>query len=112
MSFVLLVEDDVDSREAMKELLELDGHRVDLAGDGVEALAAYRPDVHEAVICDVGMPRMDGLTLAREIKRLHPHAKVILLTGWDEADAQGATVDAVFSKPVDFVRLEQFLEAL
>lgn len=112
VSTVLLVEDDADSREAMKELLELEGHHVDLAADGIDALALYRPDVHEAVICDVGMPRMDGISLAREIKTRNPRAKVVLLTGWDDAQSEEKNVDAVFSKPVDFGRLEQFLEGL
>jgi signal transduction histidine kinase/ActR/RegA family two-component response regulator len=75
---VLLIEDNTDAREMLRMMLELAGHVVYAAADGMtglELLNAERPDVG---IIDIGLPRMDGYQVARRIRDL-PHGRDMLL---------------------------------
>jgi len=75
---VLLIEDNKDAREMLRMMLELAGHVVYEAADGMAGLAlvdAERPDVG---IIDIGLPRMDGYQVARRIRDL-PHGRDMLL---------------------------------
>ena len=65
MDHVLIVEDHEENRTLLKMLLEVNGYRVTLAGDGLEALAAARRERPDAIVSDVLMPRMDGFALCR-----------------------------------------------
>jgi CheY-like chemotaxis protein len=112
---ILLVEDDADTREALKTLLELSGHHVAVAADGGEAVAhvvAYRPDV---ALVDIGLPEIDGNEVARRIRALLGAGGIFLvaLTGYggeaDEELARAAGFDAHFTKPVELSRLDRLL---
>lgn len=65
MDHVLIVEDNEENRTLLKMLLEINGYRVTVAGDGLEALAAAERDRPDAVVSDVLMPKMDGFALCR-----------------------------------------------
>jgi CheY-like chemotaxis protein len=114
---ILLVEDDADSREALKTLLELSGHQVEVAIDGGAAVAhaiAHRPDV---ALVDIGLPEIDGNEVARRIRAELGDDGIFLvaLTGYggeaDEQLARAAGFDAHFTKPVELSRLEQVLRS-
>lgn len=100
----LLVDDDEDVRETLKDILIEGGHHVALARDGDEALALFASQVFDLVITDFAMPKVNGLELAQRCKSLRPSVPVLLLTGCGEAVAAAArprlTIDAVLSKPV------------
>ena len=83
---VLLVEDDATIREMTWLSLERDGFTVEVAADGPAGLAAFPADVFDAVLLDVMMPGMDGLTVCRRIRETS-RAPIIMLTArGDEAD--------------------------
>ena len=63
VTHILIVDDSEPDCELLKTLLELNGYRVTIAGNGVEALAAARRDRPDAIVSDVLMPRMDGFAL-------------------------------------------------
>lgn len=65
MDHVLIVEDNEENRTLLKMLLEVNGYRVTVAGDGLEALAAAQRDRPDAIVSDVLMPKMDGFALCR-----------------------------------------------
>jgi PAS domain S-box-containing protein len=65
MDHVLIVEDHEENRNLLALLLKVNGYRVTVAGDGLEALAAARRDLPDAIVSDVLMPRMDGFALCR-----------------------------------------------
>jgi CheY-like chemotaxis protein len=82
---ILLVDDEPSVRAIVAELLELDGHTVAQAENGPSALALLASDKgFDLVLADVGMPRMNGWMLAREIKASYPGVRVGLITGYGE----------------------------
>jgi signal transduction histidine kinase len=107
---ILLVEDDPDSRESLKRVLELNGHSVEVAPDGsagVAKAAQWHPDV---AIVDIGLPQMNGYEVAEAIRReLGGKPTLIALTGYglpeDEQRSRAAGFDEHLVKPVDFDRL-------
>jgi CheY-like chemotaxis protein/nitrogen-specific signal transduction histidine kinase len=103
---ILVVEDHRDSAESLRMLLELLGHKVVLAfsgPDGVRAAGEWRPDV---VLCDIGLPGLDGYGVARELRRGPATARVrlIAVTGYgseeDRRRARLAGFDHHLTKPV------------
>ncbi|MCB1867300.1 MAG: response regulator, partial [Gammaproteobacteria bacterium] len=79
---VLVVEDDPDLREALCDTLELNGFRVERAGDGPTALACLNRARVDMVISDVQMQPMDGHTLLARIKEISPQLPVLLMTAY------------------------------
>ncbi len=112
---VLVIEDNVDSCETMRALLEAHGHRVDTAYDGVTGLERALALEPEVILLDVGLPRMDGYEVARAI-RSSPGNRVPLLiaiTGYgapeDRSRALEAGFDAHVTKPVEYSTLAALL---
>jgi len=113
---VLLVEDSVDNREMLQALLEMDGHRVDTAADGFEAVeqgVALRPDV---AIIDIGLPGIDGYEVAQRLRAsLGQGIRLVALTGYgqpeDRAKAKKAGFNVHLIKPVGLPELEAALQA-
>ncbi len=115
---VLVVEDNADSAEMMAFVLELGGHEVRLAGDGLEALEVARAFRPQVVLCDIGLPKMDGYEVAEQL-RLQPEfkqARLIALSGYgqeeDRRRARAAGFDYHLTKPVDPEALEALLDSL
>ena len=112
---VLVVEDSVDARLSLQMLLELAGHVVETSEDGPSGLAKldqFRPEV---ALIDLGLPGIDGYTLAR-MARDNPETRAIRLvavTGYgqaeDRARALAAGFDLHVTKPVDASMLEEML---
>ncbi|HUQ05259.1 MAG TPA: PAS domain-containing protein [Kofleriaceae bacterium] len=99
---ILLVEDLAAVREALAMLLESDGHRVDTAFDGRDALdRIHAGSSYDLVISDVTMPRMSGTELARELAAHVPPLPMLLMTGYSDhaaAQAVAVTLDKPFSR--------------
>jgi CheY-like chemotaxis protein/anti-sigma regulatory factor (Ser/Thr protein kinase) len=103
---ILVADDNHDAAEALSLQLQLAGHEVRTAHDGVEALdlaATFEPDI---VLLDLGMPKMDGYETARQL-RLRSNGRrlsLIALTGWGQQQDRDRTADAGFDahlvKPV------------
>lgn len=114
---VVVVEDNADGRECLQLLLEIEGCQVDVAADGIEGrdlILARRPDV---AFIDVGLPLLDGLQLARQLRALPELQGTLLvaLTGYggdeSEARAREAGFDEHLTKPVAYTDLERVLGA-
>lgn len=91
---ILLVDDETENRVALAEVLRAEGHLVDTASDGMEALELVKNVEFDVIVSDALMPRMDGFVLCRTLKEDESHRDlpVIILTGeyTDEADIQFA----------------------
>lgn len=79
-ALVLVVDDSPTQQLQIQMVLEADGYRVSLAGDGLEALQAIERERPDIVVTDLQMPNMNGLELVAEIKARHPKIPVILAT--------------------------------
>src|SRR5215471_19081853 len=78
---ILIVEDDPRVREVLHEALAMAGYDVVATGNGEEALAAFAAAATDLIITDLLMPRKDGVETIRGLRRQHPGARVIAVTG-------------------------------
>jgi two-component system CheB/CheR fusion protein len=114
---VLVIEDNRDAAEALSTLLELEGHVVDLAYDGRQGLARARESHPDVVICDIGLPEMSGLDVARAMRAEPELAPLTLvaLTGYaqpeDVARAKDAGFDKHLAKPLEIDVLRDVIAA-
>ena len=112
---VLLVEDNPDTADSMVLLLEMLGHRVDLAPDGASALSLAATRLPEVMLVDIGLPDIDGYEVARRVRSDATLAAIqlVALTGYgqreDRERAFAAGFDHHFVKPVDPDELNAFL---
>jgi PAS domain S-box-containing protein len=102
---VLIIEDNEDVAESLKMLLELDGHTIVLAANGVEGIKAFSSLQPSVLICDIGLPgELDGYAVARQINAQKHQAKLIALSGYGQAEDKQKSVAAGFhihlTKPV------------
>ncbi|PWU25554.1 MAG: hypothetical protein C5B48_00740 [Candidatus Rokuibacteriota bacterium] len=100
---ILLVEDDPQVRDALAEILMLDGHSVVACADGDSAVRRLEADIFDVVLTDLAMPGLGGWDVAKAVKERRPATPVGLITGWRDllhpADAAQRGVDFVISKP-------------
>ena len=80
---VLVVDDDADVREAVETALELEGHRVSTAGDGLDALKQLGRAEFDAVVLDVLMPNLDGFEVCRRLRAAGNRTPILILTARD-----------------------------
>jgi signal transduction histidine kinase len=103
---ILVADDNGDAADALALRLELAGHEVRTAQDGLEALAVAREFEPQVVLLDLGMPAMDGYETARHLRRLAwgKRVRLIALTGWGQQQDRQRTAEAGFDvhlvKPV------------
>jgi signal transduction histidine kinase/ActR/RegA family two-component response regulator len=114
---ILIVEDNADAREMLRDALVLSGHEVDVARDGAGALAAAARTAPEVAIVDIGLPDMDGYEVARRLRAsANPRILLIALTGYGQLEDQRRALDAGFdvhlTKPVEADRLEAAIAAI
>lgn len=82
MKSILTVDDSASIRQMVKLVFEEAGYQVDQAADGAEGLEKAKAKAHGMVVTDLNMPRMDGITLVRELRKLPTYkgVPIILLT--------------------------------
>jgi len=115
---VLLVEDNAVNQRLAARLVEKRGHRVVVAANGREALAALEKDDYDLVLMDVQMPEMDGLEATAAIRKMEEgsgkHQTVVALTAHamkgDEERCLAAGMDGYLSKPIRPAELDAILE--
>jgi CheY-like chemotaxis protein len=115
---VLIVDDDAESADALRALVEIWGHEAEVAYDGATALRLARQDPPHVVILDLGLPDVDGCEVARAL-RVRPSTRsiaIIVLTGYgDDEDirrSDRAGSDAFVLKPGNLDRLRDLLLTL
>jgi two-component system response regulator QseB len=113
---ILLVEDDPDLGEGIRTALKPEGYTVDWLQDGVSALHALSSESFELVILDLGLPRMDGLQLLKQLRGASNSVPVLILTARDATTDRIAGLDAgaddYLTKPFDVAELKARLRAL
>lgn len=115
---ILIIEDNVDAAESLREVLELCEHQVEVAHDGPEGLAkahTFRPEI---VLCDIGLPGMDGFEVAKGFRANHDLGaiRLVALSGYalpeDIQRAVEAGFDQHLAKPPSLQKLEKLFTDL
>lgn len=97
---VLIVEDDPDLAEALRDTLELEGYRVVMANNGIEALSVLQKYSVGLVVSDVQMPMMDGLQLLQNIRQKYEALPVLLMTAYGTVSR---AVEAMQAGAIDYL---------
>lgn len=114
---VLIVDDNADAARTLADLLEMEGHTTRIAQDGRAAIAMARERVPDVVVCDIGLPGMDGYAVARALRE-HPPlqaTRLIALSGYAQPTDQQRSLASGFhahlAKPPELHRLLALITA-
>jgi CheY-like chemotaxis protein len=114
MARILITDDEHAVRDMLRTALEREGHEVELAENGVEAIAKYRASPADLVLMDLVMPEKEGLETIRELKREFPDVRIIAISGGGRMGpgdylslAKHLGAMRVFAKPFDINELRE-----
>jgi two-component system chemotaxis response regulator CheY len=100
---ILVVDDSSLARRTLRQILEREGHSVEEASDGAQALERYFINRHDVVFLDIVMEGMYGLEVLGKVRALNPEARVVVATADIQTttrdDARGAGASAIVNKP-------------
>jgi DNA-binding NtrC family response regulator len=109
MANILIIDDEKSIRKTLTEILTYEGYKVDEAADGMEGFKMFQAKPYDAVLCDIKMPKMDGLEFLEKAREVNGDIPIIMVSGHGNIDT---AVDAVkkgaydyISKPPDLNRL-------
>jgi len=106
---VMYVEDDPIISELMQSILEEHAQKVYIAFDGDEGLALYEKYHPDIIVSDIVMPKMDGLTMAKQIKQINSNQLIAILSAYDNTEylhqAIEINIDAYIIKPITEIEL-------
>ena len=113
MKRVLLVEDDEGQRITMSIALSGKGYEVDAVENWREAMKRVESTSYEGIVLDIKMPVVDGIELAKRIRRVKPNSKIILISGFrtdEEMKDIDVDIEAFFEKPLNIDELADCLK--
>ena len=109
MSNILIIDDEKAIRKTLSEILSYEGYKIDEAGDGEEGLKKAREKEYDVILCDIKMPKIDGIEFLEKAKEANPDIPIIMISGHGTIET---AVEAVkkgaydyISKPPDLNRL-------
>ena len=100
MAAILLIDDEKSIRNVLKDILQHEGYRIEEAADGEQGLQKLAAQPFDLVLCDIKMPKMDGLEVLQQIMLLQPDVPVIMISGHGTIET---AVDAVKKGAFDFI---------
>lgn len=109
MSNILIIDDEKAIRKTLSEILSYEGYKIEEAGDGEEGLKKFKDRTYDVVLCDIKMPKLDGIEFLDKAREANPDVPVIMISGHGTIET---AVEAVkkgaydyISKPPDLNRL-------
>jgi CheY-like chemotaxis protein len=113
---ILVVDDEDDVRDVLHDILSAEGHQVECADCGKNAVLLCENNTYDIVFTDLGMPGMSGWQVAEAVKRIDCSTFVILLTGWDvqknKSDIDKSKVDYIINKPFQIDTILQMIKTV
>ena len=110
---VLVVDDDPNVQEILREFLSAKGYEIITAGDGAEGLRRVKEERPHLILLDVQMPKMDGLEVLRRLREIDKEVSVIMITSVNEQEIARQAIELgafdYIVKPLDLPYLEQSL---
>lgn len=114
MAHLLFVDDDASQRDLHRQIFEIFGYKVSIAGSAQEALQALEQEPFDLIVTDWNMPDRSGIDLAMSIRARWPKPPIILLTGYAVEDAErqaaGSGVSKIVGKPIGPEELDQVIK--
>ena len=109
MAKILVIDDEKSIRDTLKEILEYEDHKVDLAEDGEEGLEQFKNNKYDIVLLDIKMPKKDGIEVLEDIFGVATDVPVIMISGHGNIDTAVESIKKgaydFIEKPLDLNRL-------
>src|SRR6185369_17526863 len=109
MANILIIDDEKAIRKTLSEILSYEGYKIDEAGDGEEGLKKFGDKTYDVVLCDIKMPKLDGIEFLEKAREINADVPIIMISGHGNIET---AVEAVkkgafdyISKPPDLNRL-------
>ncbi len=109
MPLILIIDDEKSIRKTLNEILSFEGYKIDEAADGEEGLKKFREKNYDLVLCDIKMPKLDGIEFLEKAKEINDEVPIIIISGHGNIET---AVEAVkkgaydyISKPPDLNRM-------
>ncbi len=100
MAKLLIIDDERSIRKTLREILEYEKYQVDEAADGIEGLAMIQKEKYDIVLCDIKMPKMDGIEVLDKIMQVSSDTPVVMISGHGNIET---AVEAVKKGAFDFI---------
>ena len=100
MADILIIDDEKAIRKTLTEILGFEGYKIDEAGDGEEGLKKFSQKNYDVVLCDIKMPKVDGLEFLEKAKEMNPDVPIIMISGHGNIET---AVEAVKSGAFDYI---------
>ena len=100
MAKILIIDDEKSIRKTLREILEYEKYQVDEASDGVEGVAMIQKEKYDIVLCDIKMPKMDGIEVLDKVMQLSSDTPVVMVSGHGNIET---AVEAVKKGAFDFI---------
>jgi two-component system nitrogen regulation response regulator NtrX len=100
MAKILIIDDEKSIRKTLREILEYEKYQVDEAADGVEGIAMIQKEKYDIVLCDIKMPKMDGIEVLDKVMQLSSDTPVVMVSGHGNIET---AVEAVKKGAFDFI---------
>ena len=100
MAKILIIDDEKSIRKTLREILEYEKYHVDEASDGAEGIAMFQKEKYDIVLCDIKMPKMDGIEVLDKIMQLSADTPIVMISGHGNIET---AVEAVKKGAFDFI---------
>ena len=100
MSNILIIDDEKAIRKTLSEILSYEGYKIEEASDGEEGLRKFRDKTFDVVLCDIKMPRLDGIEFLDKVREYNPDVPVIMISGHGTIET---AVEAVKKGAYDYI---------
>jgi two-component system nitrogen regulation response regulator NtrX len=100
MAEILIIDDEKAIRKTLTEILSFEGYKIDEASDGEEGLKTFRDKSYDVVLCDIKMPKLDGIEFLQKAGEINPDIPIIMISGHGNIET---AVEAVKKGAYDFI---------
>src|SRR5690606_9465906 len=100
MSNILIIDDEKAIRKTLGEILSYEGYKIEEASDGEEGLKKYREKTYDVVLCDIKMPKVDGIEFLEKARQINSDIPIIMISGHGTIET---AVEAVKKGAFDYI---------
>jgi len=109
MASILIIDDEKAIRKTLAEILSYEGYKIEEAADGEEGLKKFSNAIFDVVLCDIKMPKMDGIEFLEKARELNPDVPIVVISGHGNIET---AVEAVKKGAFDYISKPPYLNRL